>query len=194
MSNQSIKKLPTYRLPYSNEKGLTTQELESALKQLMNRTPVKQYFVIGADQMKQLKITNYPAVVVQNCDPIALPGSHWICYFFVNSKEVEYFDSYGKNLYLYDYVEKPDARIIHANTKALQGWFSSLCSEFSLYFAYHRAIGLSYERIMSNFSFWSRVNERLVYQFYKTHVRESFKMEADKACQTCCTRNVNKLY
>lgn len=186
------KKFSPIRFPFSKEKGLSTEQLESALEQLMNRTNVREYFVIAADQMKDLKITKYPAVVIQNVDLITQPGSHWISYFFVSAKEVEYFDSYGKHLYIYDFVEKPDARITFQNTRVLQGWFSSLCGEFCLYFLYHRAIGLSFDHVLSSFKAWTHQNERMVHRFYVQHVNQM--CQNSKNGQTCCTRNVNKLY
>jgi len=129
-------------------------------------------------------------MIIQNCDPLGKPGSHWIAYVAYENGTCEYFDSYGNPIQTYN-VQVP-GKIIKENCQVLQSATSETCGEFCLYFLYHRAIGTSYNKIIQTFSSRSAVNDRRVKKFvsaisYCLHYTNSINH-----CQNCINQIQSK--
>lgn len=64
------------------ERGLNTAQLEHILKNPLFKKYVGEVHVVAASELKDLKIKNYPCLIIQNTSDGA--GEHWICYFLHN--------------------------------------------------------------------------------------------------------------
>ena len=105
--------------------------------------------------------------------------------------EREYFDSYGNPVNTYN-VQVP-GKIVNENCRVLQSAASETCGEFCLYFVYHRAIGISYNKIISNFSSRSGVNDRKVKKFVDSIAFCLNNTNSIGDCQVCVNQIKNKL-
>jgi len=171
---------------------MNTSELENALNVLLRYNEHNEIscYVIAANELKNLSIRSYPAMIIQNCDPIGKPGSHWIAYVAYENGTCEYFDSYGNPVYKYN-VQVP-GKIVNENCRVLQSATSETCGEFCLYFIYHRAIGISYNKIINKFSSRSAVNDRKVKKFVASIAFCLNNTNTIGDCQNCVTQIKNQ--
>ena len=171
---------------------MNTSQLENALNVLLryNEHNGISCYVIAANELKKIAIRSYPAMIIQNCDPLGKPGSHWIAYIAYENGTCEYFDSYGNPIEKYN-VQVP-GKIIKENCQVLQSPTSETCGEFCLYFLYHRAIGISFNKIINNFSSRSTVNDRKVKKFVSSIEFCLNNVNFIVDCQMCINQVTNK--
>jgi len=172
---------------------MNTSQLENALSVLLRYNEHNEIscHVIAANELEKLSITSYPAMIIQNCDPVGQPGSHWIAYVAYEDGTCEYFDSYGNPVGKYN-VQVP-GKIVDENCRVLQSAKSETCGEFCLYFLYHRAIGISYRSILKRMSCIPSVNDRKVKKFVSGISYCLNNANSIQNCQ-CCTSQIKNQF
>jgi len=123
------------------------------------------FFVVSADNADTILFSKYPSIVIQNTDVVGGAGKHWIAWYVTNADIGELFDPFGLPLSRYKYVKPVVKNIVKENCTAVQQGHTYVCGEFCIYFAYHRAIGFSFENIMSRFRKSRWYNDYLVVKF-----------------------------
>lgn len=98
--------------------------------------------------------TRFPAAVVANTDPASKKGKHWVCYYFDNDGNADYFDSYGlfpPNEHLQNFLVNSTCRTYKCNNVQLQGFDSKVCGQYCIAFLAKRARGQSMSDIVEFF-------------------------------------------
>lgn len=117
------------------------------------------------------KIETFPAAFVANTDPSNKPGQHWVALYFPNAKEGEFFCSYGRPPHVKFIPNNCTVNIW--NQKRIQGFLSSTCGQYCIYFLTKRSQGLSMEQIINQFNGNFGENDELI----KCFVNDTFDME-----------------
>ena len=91
----------------------------------------------------------FPCAFVLNLDPSSEVGSHWVAVFMPRSREIHYFDSYGRapNECIRNAL-RGYGRITH-NTYAFQALDSSVCGLYTMYFIVLSSVGIGFPQIIS---------------------------------------------
>ena len=172
---------------------MNTFEIERALDSLLYFTKSNlEYYVIAANELERITIKSYPCIIIQNCDKLGDPGSHWISYFVRSPKETEYFDSYANDIVLYPNVQVP-GKIVKENCTPLQPSSSETCGHFAIFYAYHRAIGVKYRKILNILSKSRRGNDKIVKHFVN-NISNNCKPNFKSQCMQCCKSRIKNRY
>lgn len=143
---------------------MNSNELKSYLATIQN-LPV---YVCGSDELKNINTQNF--VIICNTEPSWLPGLHWLALFKTKQQVYfDFFDSFGHNINYYNndfqnFLEKHGGSYRTCNIQ-LQSNHTSLCGQYCLYFVFHRLLGVSYSKIVKNFSQNMKQNDDIVKQF-----------------------------
>ena len=106
---------------------------------------------LGVFALDQLPTpTQFPACFVANTDPIALPGTHWVAFYYDSPTSLEFFDSYGEPPELYDFPISPKITSLTLNSYPIQSLRTSVCGQFCVYFLFQRARSMPMARIVSS--------------------------------------------
>ena len=83
-------------------------------------------------------------LIICNSESSIKLGEHWFLIFFKNKEELYFIDSLAKTPKYYGIEDKLKYRTIFSLGTPLQHKLSTVCGEFTVYFAYHlcRNIGL----------------------------------------------------
>ncbi len=145
--------------------ALNTYELRTLLHKVANRHG--QMMVLGvfpADQLPSMRslrtaLANAPlCCFIANTDPANRPGTRWVLFIASQTRGIvhlEYFDSYGlpiellTDLYISCRRLHYVSEIRKRNTITLQSTTSSVCGHYCLLVAHFRAMGKSFDFIMS---------------------------------------------
>jgi len=136
----------------------------------------KCYGVYASDQLPE-KIETYPAGFVMNIDPSDRPGSHWVAVYIDTNQRGEYFDSYGREPTEPALWKLLDTNCIAwgHNKKHIQGFLSSVCGHYSIYFLINRAKGLSMNEIVGKFTEKHEENDFLITEW----INDNFDLSTD---------------
>ena len=123
--------------------------------------------VVAVDQLPLLP--SKPSVYIVNCDPIALPGSHWVVVYIDNV--CEHFDSAGikPRPDFEQYLVLQGSPYMY-NNQRVQDFTSDTCGLFCLFYCYFRCRGYSFAAIMNMFSDYLMLNEVVVKAFFVSTV------------------------
>jgi len=124
------------------------------------RIPV---YVVGAEVV--VTPLKFPCIIVKNTEKSRERGKHWICFYVLSEDTYQYFDSYGNELALYKDVKPPAGSLVKENCQVLQSSYTYLCGEYCLWFAFSRAVGITFEKFLSKFSSDVNHNDCLVRRF-----------------------------
>ena len=127
----------------TSELNMSLEDYEPLRKQAVG--------VFPADQLPE--ITEFPGSFIANTDESTKDGQHWVAFYVVDGKNVEYFDSYGlkpKNKHFVNYLKKFKKKSY--NTKRLQGPLSTTCGQYALTFIFQRSLGISMKEFVEIFS------------------------------------------
>lgn len=100
---------------------------------------------------RPIKIASFPSLVILNTDTIQGKGEHWCVAFFPNSKECEYFDSFGDSPELYSFSSKIVAEKIRYNRKQVQGINQLTCGHHCIYFSVLRCRNIPFQDIVEKY-------------------------------------------
>lgn len=131
---------------------MDTQEIGSILKR--DRYTRHAFRGVFASDALPHHVTQRPSAFVVNTDPAEKPGQHWIAIYLRGDGAAEYFDSYGLPPQLPEFklFLKKNASDIRVNHQRLQGPFSAVCGQYSIFFLLHRCRGLTIDAILRMFS------------------------------------------
>lgn len=123
----------------------------------LSRNPFTcKYFegVFPLDRLPTHYMTHRPSLVVCNTAYHKSPGEHWVG-FFLNDKDVEFFDSYGcppSNTYFAKFIEINGGDGTKYNTHCLQGLGATTCGKYVLTYLLCRVMGISLAMYLEEFS------------------------------------------
>ena len=138
----------------------------SQLKAYMLNDPFIRKYYGGVVAIDQLPIfPDKPTIFIANCDPISLPGSHWVVLYL--DSICEHFDSAAfKPRSGFDtYLTVQGPKYLY-NTKRIQSYHSDTCGLFCLFYCYFRCRGHSFLEILNMFSGNLEMNETIVKTFF----------------------------
>jgi hypothetical protein len=122
---------------------------------LRNHQSTSQHF-IGVFPSDQLPggLPFKPCALVINTDPADKPGQHWVAAYFDSNGAVDYFDSYGleptvRNI---DQFLHTHSDFVFCNRHQVQGYLSSVCGQYCIFFLSRRCAGASMSDIVQHFS------------------------------------------
>jgi hypothetical protein len=98
--------------------------------------------VCAADQLRKVKAGKHFAIIVNN-QPSTKEGMHWVCFYKAkDSKEIEFFDSFGLGIHyypksLFNFCRK-NGKIIHQTKYQYQSNLSDVCGNFCVWFLLNR--------------------------------------------------------
>lgn len=129
--------------------------------------------VFPSDKLPSVKLQTFS--MVANTDPSDRPGTHWVA-IHVNNGKAEYFDSYGL---------EPSIPTIHRfltrfnkcqyNKKQIQGFLSSVCGHYSVYYIWERSKGVPMMDILYRFTENHEDNDELITKW----LNDNFKLDTE---------------
>jgi hypothetical protein len=108
------------------------------------------------DKLSSFKIPSHACGVIVNFDPSNKPGSHWIALYFDRNKNVEYFDTYARNIKtnidIYNFIRSRGNKHVKFLTgDSIQHDDSSVCGHYSILFFLCRSKGISFQHFVNTF-------------------------------------------
>ena len=128
--------------------------------------------VRAADELPS-SITKRPCLLVVNADNSFGVGKHWVVFYFPTKGPSEFFDPAGQTPVFYSKRFETVLLLGGLNHKymynkiTLQAPNTLTCGYFCIYFAFHRALGYSFAKVLSLFTLNTYQNEILVETFIK---------------------------
>jgi hypothetical protein len=154
---------------------------EEELRYLMRNCKELDYCfktVTCPSKLISLKIEYYPTLIITNVSECLEKGSHWISFFINKSSEkieIEYFDSFAKNLSYYSetfniFLSKY-CNTYKQSEKPIQHFSSNNCGLFCLGFLYMRSKQIPMETFLELFSLKNKskndeIIENIVQKYY----------------------------
>lgn len=163
----------------------------------MNTTQIEKVFeknkrflgVFPSDRVPSLKRFSTEKGLIVNLDPASKPGSHWVALFITPRGKgkktlVEYFDSYGfPPMVNLPRSKQQNYRIVF-NKCRLQGYNTTTCGQFCVYFVSQRLKNKSFAWIVSKLKGQPNPDA-----FVRKYVRDSFPHINSQVCRRvsqCC--------
>jgi hypothetical protein len=160
--------------------------------------------VFPCDKLPKV-ISEFPCAFVANTDHSGEGGEHWVCYYFDENGNAEYFDSYGiqpVNCELFKFW-KGHGKNHSWNTVQLQGMKSTVCGQWCVAFITNRARGCSLSTFVNRFRGKDVNNEnsnsgkydkwvqRVVNSVFNIRKLKTVKQDGGHTSwlQCCCARN-----
>lgn len=112
--------------------------------------------VFPADKLPKIKTVDLekPCCVIANTDIASKSGTHWVA-IYINQDICMFFDSYGRlpQPRFKKFLRQPSliSRRLEVNNKCIQGFNSTLCGQYCLFFLYKVCRGYSLNSIVSVF-------------------------------------------
>lgn len=118
-----------------------------------------------------------PAAIICNTDTHDQRGTHWIAMMLNKNRHAVYFDSYGNPPIFQEYTNRlrTNATTFEWNKMKMQCNSSSYCGHYCLVFIYFLTRGYSLEKFCRMFTKDCKKNDKLVYNFYKKHIKRNIK-------------------
>ena len=130
---------------------------------LSNDCVTKKYFdgVYPKDVLEEIK--DKPKLIICNTDTSKGKGKHWV-FFILNKKDVEFFDSLGKNLSDYgnefvSFMKKFNYNYCNCSLNRIQPLNSDLCGHYCVSYAHKRCQGYDMSFILNNFPQPSKIKK-----------------------------------
>ena len=129
----------------------------------------EKYFdgVYASDLLKE--IIERPVLVIFNSQSSSFSGKHWLAAFFYEDDKCDFFDSFAKNIKIYNkdiqnFVKRYSSTVYQLN-EPVQPEETNICGELCLYFAYHRCLGIELNEIVKNMKSMYHVLEFVLKKF-----------------------------
>jgi hypothetical protein len=155
------------------------------------------------DKLKQFKLPIGACGMIVNFDPSYKPGSHWIALFFDRNRNVEYFDTYSRDIRtnsdIYSFIQRwGKKRVRFLKGDSIQHDDSSVCGHYSILFLLCRAKKISFQYFVNTFKDQMNsgdydnivkgiVNEMIRVCRNKKQVRKSVCVTCFSDPDQCCT-------
>ncbi|KAJ8018950.1 hypothetical protein HOLleu_42760 [Holothuria leucospilota] len=126
---------------------------------------------------------SFPCAFIANTDKADEPGSHWVAMYF-DDNVADFFDSFGRTPEecspYFEHFLKKHSNIIQWNQKRLQGFMSTVCGQYCLFYLLHRCRNLSMNTIISKFTEDPTFNDSLVNDFITKRYNLDLKVGDDE--------------
>lgn len=127
--------------------------------------------VKGVYSSNNLPVTvfNFPSAYVINTKPSYTRGEHWVCAWFDGNKNVDFFDSFGRNPIQFDnrivIFLHNNSTSVQYNNFVLQDQNSDVCGYYVLVYLTLKSRGYCMSDIVSFFGHDKQINDRFVVNF-----------------------------
>src|SRR5579859_1501720 len=146
------------------------------------------------DKLKNYKLPSHACGMIVNFDPSNKPGSHWIALLFDKNKNVQYFDTYARDIKtnrdIYNFIRSRGNKHVQFLTgDSIQHDDSSVCGHYSILFLLCRAKKIPFHTFVDTFK--DQINsgdyDNVVKQIVNELVRVSLNKREVKRikCITC---------
>ena len=139
---------------------MNSSEIKKYGKHIIDSSKCEFLGVFSRDTLpNQSALSRFPCCFISNTDVYKGTGKHWVVFYFNSSKDLEFFDSLGKD-YVHYQFENPRTSYssilsITRNNHRFQSSNSSLCGQYCLFFLFMRTHGHSFHQIIDSFSLGS---------------------------------------
>ena len=157
--------------------------IENVLKKGLCCTRTHFLGVFALDQLP--KLTQFPCCFVANTDPISLPGTHWVAFYYDSPTSLEFFDSYGQTPHEYKFPISKKISSLTCNSYPIQSLVSTVCGQFCIFYLFHRARNIPLTQIISELR--SFPDPESYVRSFVTKIRSQIKSESFSCSnfQTC---------
>lgn len=115
------------------------------------------------------RVFTYPSAYIINTHPSYMPGEHWICIWFDNNTDGDFFYSFGNTPLSFDddiaYFLFDNCSNYVYNNRAIQQYKSSTCGYYVLFYLLMKSRGQRMEDIISIFGGDKQTNDYFVVDF-----------------------------
>jgi hypothetical protein len=162
---------------------MNTNEIEAILSEGLRGTNSKFLGVFASDCLPS-HIHSYPSCLVANTDPHNLPGTHWVAFYFISPRQLEFFDSFGMHPSIYGF--NLEAKV-HYNEHQIQSFTSDVCGHYCIFFLYQRARSLDLVSICKDLLRRGSSADHYVEQFV-TCLVNSRQVSLSSRCPAQCSQ------
>ena len=146
----------------------------SQISHVLRADPFSKTHFQGVFSSDQLQYFNpeLPCAVVVNADPSNRPGSHWMAIYIAETGLGTYFDSYGLSPSIFPDVNtflKKECDSYRYNNRRIQGFNSTVCGQYAIFFLLHKCRGMDMGKVLSWFTDHHDTNDALVHGFIERH-------------------------
>ena len=126
-------------------------QIEQIMKNALKYSPVHFLGVFSKNNMPDaIRISGFsPCCYIVNTDVSAGKGKHWVAFFHLSSKSIEFFDSFGRTPATLGF-RMPYVKRIVQNWIQVQGNYSHVCGQHCIYFLIQRSHGHSLNSIVAH--------------------------------------------
>jgi hypothetical protein len=124
-------------------------EIAAVMRRLMKNSSVRFLGVFAFDRMPNpAKIYVYsPCCYIVNTDKSSKKGKHWVAFFHLSARSIEFFDSFGNSPESFGFRLPQVLKTVHNKTQ-VQGDYSRVCGNYCIYFLYYRSHGYTLKQII----------------------------------------------
>lgn len=149
---------------------MNTIELTSILrKKIINGTDF--IGTLACDQLTEIKVCNFPSMLIANTQPSTMPGEHWVAVYITKHKDGYFFDSFGNPP---DYVDFPaefnnflkkNCVNVCYSSRQVQNFDSTTCGQHCVFFLCQIQKGMSYAKMINMYGDNLNFNDVMVSHF-----------------------------
>ena len=147
------------------------------ISSILHSTIESSFWGVCASDKLPKQINKYPVGFVMNVDSSDQPGSHWVAVYIDRHQQGNYFDSYGykPSVSVLSHFLNANCRSWQCNNKQIQGYLSSVCGHYCIYFLIQRAKGVSRGEIGAKFVERYTENDFLLTEW----INDNFELTTD---------------
>ena len=134
-------------------------QIVEIMKMLFKNSPVHFLAVFTSDNIPDaIRVSAFsPCCFIVNTDVTGGRGKHWVAFFHLSSRSIEFFDSFGRKPASLGFHLPYIQRKVH-NPIQIQGNDSNVCGQYCIYYLVQRAHGHSMKDIIAHLKSKSRVD------------------------------------
>lgn len=124
--------------------------------------------ILASDELPK-RFNYFPVSFIVNTDKGINPGKHWVAIYISSSIEGEFFDSYGNSPSYYsnefeNFFDKHGLKMTY-NQKRLQGYDSSVCGQYCIYYLMQSCRGMNMKSVVKPFTQNYSNNDQFVFSY-----------------------------
>ena len=124
--------------------------------------------IFAADELPK-RLQSFPVAFIANTDKRMDPGRHWVVFYVSSRTKGEFFDSYGNSPSYYSnafqkFFDRNGLKLMY-NDKRLQGYDSSVCGQYCVYYLMQRCRGMEMKSVVEPFTQNYANNDQFVYSY-----------------------------
>ncbi|KAF0151264.1 MAG: hypothetical protein FD188_3457 [Ignavibacteria bacterium] len=142
-------------------------QIVEIMKMLFKNSPVNFLGVFTSDNTPDaIRVSGFsPCCYIVNTDVSGGRGKHWVAFFHLSSRSIEFFDSFGRTPASLGFHLPYIQRIVH-NPVQIQSNDSNVCGQHCIYYLIQRSHGHSLKGIIAHLKSKSRADCH-VYEFIR---------------------------